>query len=551
MPLDQGALIVADIGTLLTRVFLVDIVNNFYRVIARAEVLSTIDPPYADCTQALIEGMQQIEQLTGRSLVRDHQPITPYQPDGSGIDGLVVASSAAGNLPVVIAAIAGDSSGASARRAIRSTYTTLLKMITLDDQAQAVGIAETSWIDRQVRALMGLNPRVVVIAGGVEGGATSSLVRLAQMLALTVLAPRPGTAPIPVLFAGNSAAQDAVGEALANIVPVTAVTNVRPKLEREDLVPLRREMVRIYNEQVLPKLPGLEKIRAWTTAQPRNTAEGYSIMTRFLGRYHQRRVLLVDVGAAASACYFADADGVSPAILGDNGIIYGGMTLLSRVGHASIARWLPFEANEATITNRILNQLLRPQVLPSSREDLLFAQALAREAMREAMEALQEELPVLDYDLILASGGALTHVAHPAQAALMILDGLQPGALGRIATDIYLDMLGLLPACGALAAYNADAAFCLLEQDILRSGPLATVIATVGDGEEGKPAVEVELTPVGGMPQTLTVMHGEIRRIPLPRGRRGTLRAKPVAGIRIGGNEPGAEVQTDEAAIGG
>ena len=59
------------------------------------------------------------------------------------------------------------------------------------------------------------------------------------------------------------------------------------------------------------------------------------------------------------------------------------------------------------------------------------------------------------------------------------------------------------------------------------------------------------LLPVLGVPVTLQVLHGEIRRLPLAAGRRATLRLRPARGVRIGANEPGAEVQSDVAALHG
>src|SRR6185369_9419948 len=109
---------------------------------------------------------------------------------------------------------------------------------------------------------------------------------------------------------------------------------------------------------------------------------------------------------------------------------------------------------------RIFNQALRPQLLPTSRDDLLLSQAMAREAGRKAFESLLDERPNIDIDLVIAGGGVLTHTAHPAQAALIILDALQLSATGLMMSELYVDTLGLLPICGALAPYNPDAAYC-------------------------------------------------------------------------------------------
>ena len=81
--------------------------------------------------------------------------------------------------------------------------------------------------------------------------------------------------------------------------------------------------------------------------------------------------------------------------------------------------------------------------------------------------------------------------------------------------------------------------------------PLATVIVPHGELVVGKQVAEIELKPSSGPAVVRTVNAGEIVRLPLARGKRATLRIRPVSGIAIGQNKPGTEVRSDEAAIAG
>lgn len=60
---------------------------------------------------------------------------------------------------------------------------------------------------------------------------------------------------------------------------------------------------------------------------------------------------------------------------------YGLGSLLAERGVAAIARWLPFAISERELTHWLLNKMLRPQLIPSSRDDVLIEHAVAREAL--------------------------------------------------------------------------------------------------------------------------------------------------------------------------
>lgn len=554
MTRDPSALLVVDIGTLFTHVVLLDQVAGEYRAVARAEALSTLEPPIADAWQGALEAIRQIEQIVGQALTRDETPLMPQRADGTGVDTMMIVSSAAGTLPIVIAAISNATTAASLRRVAHSTYTTVLGSVTLDEQGEAELGEGESWIDYQLTKLARLPASTVLMAGGIEGGNAAPLERLAHMLAFTVLRheQNAGREFAHVIFAGNSHAFGGVESALSTIAPLTPTANIRPTLDQEQLTPARLELARLYTDHMLPNLPGASRLRSLSASPLRATIDGYFPLVRFLSQHHQRQVLMVDVGSMTTACYASDGANVNIGVETNCGTAYGAGGVLDRVGSYAISRWLPFAMPDQALCEHVLNRLLRPQIVPITREDVFIEQAIAREALSIALARLRDEQPHLTYDLIIASGGVLTHVTHPAEALLMVLDVLQPDSTNTLLlTDIYLDWDGLLPICAATIWQQPDATFCLLEQDALRNGPLASCVVPNGSGKIGDVALEAELTPLGGTPITIQVLHGEVRRLPLPTGRRGTLRLRPARGIRIGANEPGAEVQSDIAAIHG
>ncbi|HNP69533.1 MAG TPA: glutamate mutase L [Kouleothrix sp.] len=559
MPHKPGALLVAEIGNVTTRVTLVDLVDGEMRLIGQASVPSTTEPPFENAVIGILEAASQLSETTGRQLMHDGSLLMPQTNERDGVNSVVALTSASPPMSVVVAAVASEMSARSATRASRPTYTTLLQTITLDDAAGASPDGDHSWIERQVQTLMGLRPDVVIIAGGLEDGAQDALVRLAHIVGLTALTTRVDSDGQPrqdinkrrVIFAGNSYARERVIEALSSRADLQLVDNVRPTLDAEQLTPMRQMLTKLYNEALLPLVPGAPALRRISSAPLASASDAAGLMTRFVAEHYHRATLAIDCGSANTALYLAEAGRYTPMVFGAIGSGYGLGGLLAERGAAAIARWLPFAISERELTHWLLNKMLRPQTIPASRDDVLIEQAVAREALALALAELQGERTAT-YDYVVAGGGVLANAPHPGLAALTILDALQPSADESVlAIELHLDTLGLLAACGALAASNPDAALTLFERDLLRNTPLATCVVALGSGRLGEPAVEAELREVGGAVQRVTVAHGQIGRLALAPNRKAQLMLRPIGNVRIGRNAPGEEVASDVAAISG
>jgi len=354
-----------------------------------------------------------------------------------------------------------------------------------------------------------------------------------------------------IIYAGNSAAADAVRSAIGGGSELEVVDNLRPTAGTNRLEPTRSVLRKCYAERRLPTLAGYETLKRWSAGRIGTVAEDQGLMLRFLAERFGRDLLALDIGATHSSGHLQADQHYSAAVLTDTGVGPGAVTLLETVGFEAIARWLPFDISEDELRNRLLNRLLQPYIVPADLEDLLLDHALLREALGATLGALRAARPTMRYDLVIA-GGAVARAPRPGLAALSLLDTVVGAGLpGQFAVDLLLDSLGLLAISGALAHRDPDAAACLMEHDGLNNGPLATVVVPQGELQEGRPALEAELTPVQGDVQRVSVPGGQIVRLQLPRGQRGTLRIRPTARVRISDNAPGAEVASDVAAIGG
>lgn len=553
------ATLIVDIGSVTTRVSLADTVSGETRLVGQAEVPSTYEPPHDDVVVSVLQAAAAISELSGRQLLEGSSLLMPRTTEGDGVDRIIAVTSAAGPMAVVVAAVSSDISARSALHASRAINSTVLQTITLNDTTDhAVATGDYSWIERQVQRLIGLNPDVIVLAGGLEDGARDTLVRLAHIIGLTALSSRvdengqarQDVTVRPVIYAGNSQASERVVESLSNRAETIIVENVRPSLEQANLDPTRRALAKLYTDRMLGRMPGLQPMRRMSAAPIRTTTDAASLITRFLAELYGRNVLTIDMGSASTSALVCSQGQFSAAVLGAIGSGYGLGNLLAERSPAALMRWLPFPIDEQELTHGLLNKQIRPNLIPTTREDVFVEHAIAREALALTAAALFDERPGVPFDFVLASGGVLAHAPHPGYALLTILDALQPLAHER-AIDVYLDTLGLVNAAGALAFADAEGAASLIEHDLLRNIPLATCVVALGNGRTGDLAVEARLKIDQGEETSVSVNHGQIGRLELPPGKKAQLTLRPAHGVRIGKNAPGAEVVTGLVDVSG
>ncbi|NJP06082.1 MAG: hypothetical protein HC837_10905 [Chloroflexaceae bacterium] len=312
-----GAVLIAEVGSVITRVALADVVDGETRLIFQAETASTIEPPQSNATIGILQATAHIAEMTGRQLLNNGTLLMPQNSERDGINQMVASTSAAGHLALVIAAIASDVSAQSAIHASHAVYTTILQVVTLDDaMLDPTGSSTTSWVERQVRTLLNRSPDAVLMAGGLEGGTVDALRRLADIIAFTAFHTESQSRiksdthqreqrMCPVIFAGNSSARSSVLQAFEGRVKTMVVDNVRPSLAQENLDQARRELNTLYNRQVLTNLPGMEPLAQLCNKHVTTVCQSVGVMTRFLAERYQRQVLTVDVGSTSSSAFLA------------------------------------------------------------------------------------------------------------------------------------------------------------------------------------------------------------------------------------------------------
>ena len=134
-------------------------------------------------------------------------------------------------------------------------------------------------------------------------------------------------------------------------------------------------------------------------------------------------------------------------------------------------RWLPIDLSEDDLKNYIYNKALYPASLPVSVDELAIEQTLARQAIYSATRLAMQSFPgqavspgdglLPWFEAIVATGSVLSQSPNLAQAAMMILDGMQPCGV----TTLVLDQNQIASALGAAATVNPILAVQVLESN--------------------------------------------------------------------------------------
>ena len=101
-PASASSILVADCGTVFTKVSLLGLVEGQYRLMARGEAPTSAAAPHHDITKGLVQAINEIEFVTGRHFVADGRLISPEQSSGDGVDLFISTISAGGPIRLLV-----------------------------------------------------------------------------------------------------------------------------------------------------------------------------------------------------------------------------------------------------------------------------------------------------------------------------------------------------------------------------------------------------------------------------------------------------------------
>ncbi|MCD6519518.1 MAG: glutamate mutase L [Anaerolineae bacterium] len=524
--------LVADIGSTLTHVCLIDQVEGIYRLIACASAPTTAYGAEGDITIGLRRAIEKIERIAQRPLLnREGEPISPEQDTGEGTDIFLATSSAAPPLECIIVGLTNDLSIQSAQRACATANAIVTHTI-------ALGARGRRWDKKTLALLHQSPPDVILMVGGVDTGPTAPLESAARVLANIYEDINPEQRPV-IVFAGNQEARRPVAAILGEGFDLRVVDNVRPNAHIESPGELQRELSDLYSQNKLATLPGYRRLRRWCSSAILSSSEALSITLRFIARRNKlpQGVLGIDVGGNTTYVGAARSEMYQWATSPNMGTSYGLRHVVKESGLRDIRRWLPFPMQTRELVSYLENASLRPQGVPQTMEDLLILHALARQALLLTMRRIRGQFWVGEdalmrttppFDLLAARGGLLSHTVQDGLTVLTILDAAQPTGLIRLV----IDWASLWPQLGALAQVAPLAAAQVLERDGFRE--LGTIIAPIGEARDGDRALHLRIIRQDGQVTEADIPAGTIRRFPLGLNEQATVEVRPSRHFDIG-----------------
>ncbi|HSJ59363.1 MAG TPA: glutamate mutase L, partial [Anaerolineae bacterium] len=246
------SILALDCGSTTTKVSLIDRVGGEYRLVARFEVSSTVEPPWNDVTAAVRQAVAELSVIAGWSLIDAHGHIIMPEHQAGGVDVVVAVTSAAEPLRLLVAGVVRDVSLASARRALTTAYTVIDGVVSLDRRDGGRHVVNDD-LEGQVRLIQELAPDAIVLVGGVDGGATRPVLQVAEAVAIACSTVGEGECP-PVIYAGNAELREQVAEIMGAAGGLRAVDNVRPSLQIENPGPLQTEIEELFRFQKMERV---------------------------------------------------------------------------------------------------------------------------------------------------------------------------------------------------------------------------------------------------------------------------------------------------------
>jgi len=533
---DADSVLAIDIGSISTRLALFDVVDSRYRFLASGSAPSTVNSPFNDISEGIRAAIDRLQTVTGRILIgADERLIIPATPDGSGVDIVAATISAGPPLRVVIMGLLEDISLESARRLVSTTYARIVDTISLADRRR---------IEERLDAIVRLRPDLVLVTGGTEGGASQSVLKLLESVGLAAHLLPDDNRP-DVLFAGNQSLRDEVKSTFDKRTPLHFATNVRPALEVEQLEAAQYQLARITGYVRARQIPGVKELDNWTGGGLLPTSMAFSRIVRFLSKVYNssKGVLGIDIGSSATSLAAAFDGELVSRVYPQLGIGHGLKDFLEYCSLDDITRWLHLDVPGDYARQYIYNKALYPASVPATPEDLAVEGALARQAMQVALKKSAPSFPEKAmrygpgllpwFEPIVSMGSVLTRAPNLPQAALMLLDGLQPTGV----TTLVLDQNHLAPSLGVIAAINPLLVVQVLESNTFLT--LGTVISPVGEARPGAPVLRLRMSYAGGGETALDVKQGTIELLQLPMGQSAEIHLQPLHRFDIGMGGPG------------
>jgi len=525
--------LITDIGSTTTKALLIQNGPDAVVVKGIAQANTTVEAPFNDVRYGVRESILKLQNATGTTLLQnDSNP-----PDFSLVENVkyLTTSSAGGGLQILVIGLTLFDSASSAKRAAYGAGGIILDGFAMDDKRSAVA---------QMMAMKNLHPDMILLCGGVDGGATSSLLRMAEILRIAHPLPKFATSQkIPTIYAGNKDMQNLIKSIVSEDFDLVILPNLRPSLTEENLKPSQDMIQKLFMENVMERAPGYPAIKTKVSADILPTPMGVMKSLVSIETSDKRNFFAFDIGGATTDVFSYIKGQFQRTVSANLGMSYSAMNVMTEAGVEAIQKLLPKSYAEDEIRDFIGNKTLYPTYNPKSDRELRIEHALATHAIRLSLiqhhemnynrgkigfldilktsdidayeskfeyELAEEKLNFhpIEIDVLVGTGGVFAHATNPFQCVKMLINSFDAHGV----TELWLDKDFITPHLGVLSTVDSS-----LAAQMLNSGSLVKLALHIRphfkEKSDHKPVMQVHYIE-RGKEQVLTLEPGRFVLFP-------------------------------------
>ena len=468
----------SDIGSTTTKVVVFELKGGSFTAVDAVQEPTTVEPPFSDVTVGLFRAVRRLAESTGLDLMDGDSLRVPYfttSSAGGGLQMMVVGYTLADSLRMAESTAYGAGAVISGAFAMDSAGSRL----------------------EHIEKMSRLNPDLVLMAGGTDGGAVSGVVSMAHLLSLARPLPKYGSGAMPLLFCGNVQAREYVRETLGNHFSMQTTENIAPANRVKNPRPAIAAVQDLFMEHVMKKAPGYTSVLELVSAPVMPTPVGVAGILTAMGK----GAILVDMGGATTDIFTVKDEVRERTVAANIGMSYSMTNTLFEAGLPAVMRHLG-DINTETVRSWAMGKSLFPATVPNSATTSLIEAAIAVEGLRVAwshhMEvgyypgdftwkeklginrpsAINPPLATLSgkrfhldgVEIVTGAGGIFSH-STPVRAAWMLAEAFRPPGL----TTLYVDTHFRSPHMGTLSQKYPGEALQCYKSDCIK--PVCRVLA--------------------------------------------------------------------------
>lgn len=500
---EATSLLAIQIGNFNTQASLIDVVNGQYRFIGAFETRTTSGAPYYDVKVGASAVVHQLERIVDRKLINPNGTMhMPADTKGNGFDNLVLVYSLVPESKVVIAGLINELSMESAQHLVAGIYGQVVETIGLHEHRDTA---------KQIDDILRKEPDLILLTGGTDGGATRSVLKLAQIIQMVCQFSPVDSVP-GVLFAGNKYLAARIKSGLDKYTRVQIADNIRPAAEAEALSPARISLEEMLLQDARAKVNGFDELVGIASAMPMQSASGLGLLVQMIHaiKGENRPMLGVDIGTEYASIALA-----SRQRLMDSTLSLGMGRVLNKLNMPGkteeLIPWLPPNVSLSDVRDILANRALYPQIVSVDATQIAVEQAALRILLRTLVQSLQSRwhTQITTFEPVLITGKPLTSRYSHGCNLMLALDGVQPTGITTIMQDPHC----ILPVLGAAGKINPLIPVQVFDSGVIEH--LATTICPVSHASIGTPILRVKMTDQDGKEDSLVVKQGALVVLPI------------------------------------